>query len=177
MHRLAYRNFGSYETIVANHAVTVGASVGVRWYELRNPGGAPVVFQQGTYAPDTTNRWMGSIGMDAKGNIALGHSTSSTSAFPSISYTGRLAGDPLGTLETGNVIVSGSGSQTGVSRWGDYTSITIDPVDDCTFWYTNEYLKATGQFNWSTRIASFRFPGCTGSNAIVPILGSFLLLQ
>jgi len=177
MHRLAYRNFGTYETIVANHAVTVGTSVGVRWYELRNPGGTPVVYQQGTYAPDTTNRWMGSIGMDAKGNIALGYSTSSTSVFPSIAYTGRLTSDPLGTLETENVIVSGSGSQTGVSRWGDYTSITIDPIDDCTFWYTNEYLKTAGQFNWNTRIASFKFPRCAGSNTIIPILASFLLLQ
>jgi hypothetical protein len=177
MHRLAYRNFGSYETLVANHSVMVGSSVGVRWYELRNPGGAPAIYQQGTYAPDATNRWMGSIGMDAKGNIAVGYSASSSSVFPSISYTGRLAGDPLGTLQTESTIVNGSGSQTGASRWGDYTSITIDPIDDCTFWYTNEYLKTTGQFNWSTRIASFKFPGCTGSNAIVPILSSFLLLQ
>lgn len=177
MHRLAYRNFGSYETLVVNHSVTVGTSAGVRWYEVRNPGGTPTLYQQGTYAPDATNRWMASIGMDAKGNIAAGYSTSSTSVFPSISYTGRLAGDPLGTLQTEDLIVSGSGSQTGASRWGDYSSITIDPIDDCTFWYTNEYLKTTGQFNWSTRIASFKFPQCAHSNAIVPILASFLLLQ
>jgi hypothetical protein len=184
MHRLAYRNFGSYETLVANHSVTVGASVGVRWYELRNPGGAPAIYQQGTYAPDATYRWMGSIGMDRKGDIAVGYSTSSSSVFPSISYTGRLATDALGTMQAENLIVSGSGSQiptpgqpAAANRWGDYSGMTIDPVDDCTFWYTNEYLKTSGEFNWSTRIASFKFPSCTGSNAIIPILSSFLLLQ
>jgi hypothetical protein len=184
MHRLAYRNFGSYETLVVNHSVMVGSSsAGVRWYELRNPGGAPAIYQQGTYAPDITSRWMGSIGMDARGNIAVGYSTSSSSVFPSIAYTGRLAGDPLGTLQTENLIVGGSGSQIpqtgqmGANRWGDYSGITIDPVDDCTFWYTNEYLKTNGVFNWSTRVASFKFPDCARANAIIPILGSFLLLQ
>jgi hypothetical protein len=181
MHRLAYRNFGSYETLVMNHSVMVGSSAGVRWYELRNPGGAPAIYQQGTYAPDATSRWMGSIGMDAKGNIAVGYSTSSSSVFPSIAYTGRLAGDPLGTLQAENLVVSGSGSQINqmgqmaANRWGDYSGITIDPVDDCTFWYTNEYLKMNGVFNWSTRVASFKFPACMHPNAIVPILASFLL--
>jgi uncharacterized membrane protein len=161
MHRLAYRHFGNYETVVANHSVDNGGSAAIRWYEIRDPGGTPTVYQQGTYAPDATSRWMGSIGMDAKGNIAIGYSTSSTTVAPSISYTGRLASDPLGTLQTENVILSGTGSQTGTSRWGDYTSITIDPIDDCTFWYTNEYLNTSGQFNWNTRIASFKFPKCT----------------
>jgi hypothetical protein len=184
MHRLAYRNFGSYETLVINHSVMVGSSVGVRWYELRNPGGAPAIYQQGTYAPDATYRWMGSIGMDRKGNIAVGYSTSSSSMFPSISYTGRLASDPLGTMQTENLIVSGSGSQIPIpgqpaaaNRWGDYSGMTIDPVDDCTFWYTNQYLKTNGEFNWSTRIVSFKFPQCGRSDAIVPILSSFLLLH
>jgi hypothetical protein len=167
MHRLAYRNFGSHETLVANHSVTAGNSVGVRWYEIRNPGGTPTVFQQGTYAPDATYRWMGSIGMDAVGDIAVGYSTSSSSNFPSVAYTGRLAGDPLGTLQAESVIVSGTGSQTRTSRWGDYSALTIDPTDDCTFWYTNEYLKTTGEFNWSTRIASFKFPGCARSSVVV----------
>jgi len=178
MHRLAYRNFGDHESLVANHSVAAGSGSGVRWYEIRNPSAsAPTLFQQGTYAPDSTSRWMGSIAMDRKGNIAVGYSASSGSVFPSIRYTGWLVGDAPGTLESENTIVSGGGAQTnGLSRWGDYTAITIDPVDDCTFWYTDQYLKSTGSFNWSTRIASFKFPGCgRAAFSIEPIL--YLLLN
>ena len=167
MYRLAYRNLGSHESLVVNHAVSVGATkkssatVGIRWYEIRSPGGSPAVFQQGTYAPDATFRWMGSIAMDKQGNMALGYSTSSTSVRPSIAMTGRLSTDALGTMEAENSILVGLGSQlTNLTRWGDYSALTVDPVDDCTFWYTNEYLKSNGTFNWSTRIASFKFPGC-----------------
>jgi len=147
----------------------------VRWYELRNPGGAPSVDQQGTDAPDGTSRWMGSIAMDAVGNIAVGYSASSRTIFPSVAYTGRLATDPLGTLQTESVIVTGAGSQTGTSRWGDYSGLTIDPIDDCTFWYTNEYLQTTGQFNWSTRVASFKFPGCIRTSVVMSIVSPLLL--
>jgi hypothetical protein len=165
MYRLAYRNFTGYESLVVNHSVAVGkgrsGSVGVRWYELRDPNGAPTVFQQGTFAPDSNFRWMGSIAMDKVGDIALGYSVSSSSIFPAIFYTGRVPTDSPGTLEAEVTIISGAGSQNGrLSRWGDYSSMSVDPVDDCTFWYTNEYLKSTGSFNWSTQIASFKFPGC-----------------
>jgi len=176
MHRLAYRNFGRYETLVVNHSVDNGGPAAVRWYEVRNPGGTPTVRQQGTYAPNATSRWMGSMGMDAVGNIAVGYSTSSSSIFPSVAYTGRLAADPLGTLQTESVIVSGAGSQNGgISRWGDYSAMTIDPVDDCTFWYTNQYLQTTGSFNWSTRIASFKFPGCIRTSVVMSIVSPLLL--
>jgi Bacterial Ig-like domain (group 2) len=162
MHRLAYRNFGDHESLVVNHSVTAGSSVGVRWYELRNPNATPTVFQQGTYAPDSNFRWMGSIGMDKAGNIAVGYSVSGSSMHPAIRYTGRAPGDALGTLQAENSLVEGSGSQlSGLNRWGDYSALTIDPGDDCTFFYTNEYLKADGTFNWSTQIASFKFPSCT----------------
>ncbi len=161
MYRLAYRNFGTHESLVVNHSVTAGSSVGVRWYELRSPNATPTVYQQGTYAPDATYRWMGSIAMDKVGDIALGFSASSGTVHPSIRGTGRLPADPLGTMRTERVIQAGAGSQLRfLSRWGDYSAMTVDPVDDCTFWYTNEYLKADGKFNWSTRIASFKFPGC-----------------
>jgi len=161
MHRLAYRNFGSHEALVANHAVTSGSNVGVRWYEIRSPGATPTLFQQGTYAPDSTRRWMGSIAMDKVGDIAVGYSASSSSIHPSIRYTGRLPGDAVGTLEAENSIIAGTGSQNGgLTRWGDYSALTVDPVDDCTFWYVNQYLKANGSFNWSTRVASFKFPSC-----------------
>ncbi|MFN8489908.1 MAG: hypothetical protein U0350_20145 [Caldilineaceae bacterium] len=163
MFRLAYRRFADgHEALVVNHAVkpSNGTSA-IRWYEVRNPNGTPVVFQQGTFAPDTSSRWMGSIAMDKQGNIAVGYSVSSSTLKPSIRYTGRLAGDALGTLQAENIIIAGGGSQTGgLTRWGDYSTMDVDPSNDCTFWYTNEYLKANGSFNWSTRIAAFKFPSC-----------------
>jgi len=161
MHRLAYRNFGNHEALVATHSVTSGSSVGVRWYEIRTPGTTPTVFQQGTFAPNTTRRWMGSIGMDKVGDIAVGYSASSSTVHPGVRYTGRVPTDAAGTLEAENTIITGGGSQTQqLTRWGDYSALTIDPVDDCTFWYVNQYLKANGSFNWSTRIASFKFSRC-----------------
>jgi hypothetical protein len=166
MYRLAYRNFADHEAWVVNHSVTAGGTkrapiIGVRWYELRGLSTAPQVFQQGTYAPDSTSRWMGSIAMDKVGNIALGYSASSSTVLPSIRFTGRVPTDPLGTLEAENVLQGGGGSQLpNLNRWGDYSALQIDPTDDCTFFYTNEYLKSSGTFNWSTRIASFKLPGC-----------------
>jgi len=163
MYRLAYRNFGDHESLVVNHSVNANGVVGVRWYELRNPGGAPSIYQQGTYAPDSTYRWMGSIAMDHAGDIAVGYSVSSTSVFPSIRYAGRVPTDPLGTLEAENSILEGSFEQINQVRWGDYTSMSIDPGDDCTFWYTNQYMTASDSSSWSTRIASFKFPNCASA--------------
>jgi hypothetical protein len=165
MYRLAYRNFGSHESLVVNHSVVAGSSGGVRWYEIQNPGGTPVVAQQSTFAPDSSYRWMGSIAMDQSGDMALGYSVSdASSVFPSIRFTGRVPTDPASTMEAEVNIVSGSGSESsGLTRWGDYSAMQVDPVDDCTFWYTQEYLKTTGTFNWSTRIASFKFPTCGGT--------------
>jgi hypothetical protein len=161
MYRAAYRNFGRRQSVVLNHTVQTDGRAAVRWYEIRNPGGSATLHQSGTFAPGNLHRWMGSIAMDKKGNIALGYSTSSASEFPSIAYTGRAAGDRNGRLRDEKVIRAGQGSQTGsLSRWGDYSMLTVDPVDDCTFWYTTEYLKANGSFNWSTRIASFKFDDC-----------------
>jgi hypothetical protein len=168
MYRLAYRKFSDgHEALVVTDSVLVSGNKrsqvdGMRWYELRNPSaGTPTLYQQGTFSPDSANRWMGSIAMDKNGDIALGYSVSSGSVFPSIRYTGRVPTDTLGTMEAENTIFTGSFSQTGtLHRWGDYSAMQIDPVDDCTFWYTNEYLPANGSFNWATRIASFKFAGC-----------------
>jgi len=164
MYRLAYRNFSDHEALVVNHSITAGSSVGVRWYELRPDASHNLaVFQQGTYAPDSDYRWMGSIAMDQAGNMALGFSRSGTAINPEIHFTGRLAGDTLGQMTQGEgTIIDGTGSQTGshLSRWGDYSAIAVDPSDDCTFWYTNEYIPSNGAFNWNTRIASFKLPGC-----------------
>src|SRR6266566_3678603 len=167
--RLAYRNFRTYESLVTNQSVEALPGVaGARWYEIRRTGGTYSVYQQGTYAPnDGVHRWMGSVAMDKKGDIALGYSVvNGTNVYPGIRYTGRLAGDTLGEMTLGEgTIIDGSGVQrTTNSRWGDYTDITVDPTDDCTFWYVNEYYTLAGQQSslagWQTRIASFKLPGC-----------------
>src|SRR5215472_4227476 len=161
--RLAYRNFGPYETMVTNQSVQARPGIaGVRWYEIRRINGQYVLYQQGTYSPDDVNRWMGSIAMDRRGNIAVGYSVGNSSVFPGIRYTGRLKGDPLGQMTLGEAsIIEGSGSQLSRgSRWGDYTAMTVDPADDCTFWYVNEYYKATSVNLWNTRISTFQLPGC-----------------
>jgi hypothetical protein len=167
MFRLAYRNFSGQESMVVAHSVTAGGSVGMRWYELRPSSGSLTVYQQGTYAPDSAYRWMGSIAMDKSGDMALGYSTSSSSLHPQIRYTGRLVGDALGTMPQGEAtLYEGLGSQTERFRWGDYTEMSVDPSDDCTFWYVNEYEPSNGSFNWHTRIGSFKFPSCGGPTAI-----------
>jgi hypothetical protein len=150
--------------MVTNQSVQASPGMaGVRWYEIRRTKGLYSVFQQGTYAPnDGVHRWMGSIAMDQKGNMALGYSVSNaTSVFPGIRYTGRLSGDALGQMTLGEaVLIDGTGSQTRSSRWGDYTSMNVDPTDDCTFWYVNEYYTVTSLASWQTRIGSFTLPGC-----------------
>ena len=168
MFRLAYRNFGDHEAMVLNHSVTAGSSTGVRWYELRpSSSHALSIFQQGTYAPDSNYRWMGSVAFDQSGNMGMVFSLSGSAVNPAIHYTGRLAGDPLGTMTQGEgTLINGGGAQTGTSgltRWGDYSDIVVDPTDDCTFWFTTEYLPSNGEFNWVTRIGSFKFPGCGGT--------------
>ena len=172
MYRLAYRNFGDHESLVVTHAVTAGTSTGVRWYEIRDPNGSPTVYQQSTFAPDSDHRWMSSAAMDHLGDLAVGYNVSSSTTNPSIRYAGRLASDPLNTLSQGETtLIAGTGSQTTytafppphtapLTRWGDYSSMSIDPTDDCTFWYTTEYLTTDGSFNWHTRVGAFAFPDC-----------------
>jgi len=166
MYRVAYRNLGDREALVANHSVQqpgapADGPLGVRWYELRNLRTTPGVYQQGTWAPDANSRWMGSIAMDKAGNIALGYSVSGPATYPGVRYTGRLRSEPLGRLEPESALVSGSGAQVdSFNRWGDYSAMTIDPSGDCKFWYTQEYIAATGSFTWRTRIADFRFKNC-----------------
>lgn len=168
MFRLVYRNVGGVERMVVNHAVAVNktkrpqsGNAAIRWYEIRNMSATPTIFQQSSFSPTTDFRWMGSAAMDRQGNMALGYSMSSSTRKPSLAYATRLAGDAPGTLSGETMIVNGSGSQlSNLSRWGDYTHLSIDPSDDCTFWYVGQYLKQNGTFNWSTRVASFRISTC-----------------
>jgi uncharacterized repeat protein (TIGR01451 family) len=182
MYRLQYRNFGDHETLVVNQTVNAdgGTNTGIRWYEVRRtpPGsGSWAINQQGTYAPqaaganDTTwvQRWMGSTAMDGAGNIALGYNVVNADAanpiFPGIRYTGRVVGDPSGILPQGEeTIISGTSAST-ANRWGDYTQLSVDPADDCTFWYTAEYIAASNVRR--TRIASFNFPSCSATDLAI----------
>jgi hypothetical protein len=164
MHRAAYRNYGSYESIVTNQSVEAAPNMaGIRWWELRNPAGTPVLIQDSTFAPgvtDSVQRWMGSIAQDKNGNMALGYSASSTTVFPSIRYTGRLESDPYNQMAQGEgEFIAGTGVNTqGTRRWGDYTSMNVD-TDDCTFWFINEYFP-TNSTQWTLRAGSFKFPEC-----------------
>jgi len=163
MYRFPVRHFADHDRAVANHVVDNNGKVAVRWYELFDPAGNVTVNQQGTFAPDSTYRWMGSIAEDKDGDIALGYSASDANTHPAIRFTGRVPSDPLGTMESELSILEGPASQTeGLSRWGDYTSMMVDPTDDCTFWYVDQYQQTDGTFNWNTRIASFAFNGCGG---------------
>ncbi len=182
MYRMVYRNFGDHESLILNHTVVSNSvagqatQFGPRWYEVRDPGGNPTVYQQSTFGPtggtDLLYRFIGSVAMDRAGDIALAYSTSSSASFPSIAYAGRLAGDPLNTLtQTETQLIAGGGAQHAewaapqTGRWGDYSTMTVDPVDDCTFWYTNEYYPTddpgAATANWHTRIGSFKLSQCT----------------
>lgn len=171
MHRLQYRNFGTHESLVANHTVDANGAnrAGVRYYEVRRtlPGGAFFINEQATFSPDTNHRWMGSAAMDKDGNLAVGYTVSGPALFPSIRFAGRLATDPPNGLFQGeSTLIAGSGSQTSsFSRWGDYTMLAVDPVDGCTFWYTSEYYASSSSTGWQTRIGSFKFPSCGAAAA------------
>jgi hypothetical protein len=173
-----YRRFGSQETLWLAHTVGNGSGIAsVRWYQLNVTGGtvttsAPV--QQGTFNPDSNHRFMPSLAVDGSGDMAIGYSVSSSSTNPSIRYAGRLVTDAANTLGQGETTLwAGTGAQTNTcggnpcQRWGDYSAMSIDPVDDCTFWYTNEYYEANGG-NWQTRIGAFKFASCTGSPVATP---------
>jgi hypothetical protein len=171
MFRAAYRKFGDHESLVVNESVDAGGRSGIHWYELRGITGAtPTDFQEGTFSPDSTGRWLGSAAMDKAGNIGVGYNVSSSSVFPGLRYAGRTAGAPAGTFDVSEgTLVAGGGSKTvsnsdGRARWGDYSALTVDPADDCTFWLTGEYLPDdVGAFDWHTRIGTFRIPGCASN--------------
>ncbi len=170
MNRLQYRNFGTHQTLVSNLVTDVDGTNhgGIRWFELRRSGGGWGLHQEGTYAPDIHHRWMGSAAMDGGGNLAMGYSVSSTTLFPSLRYTARLVGDPLGTVQNEVSIVAGTAANSS-NRWGDYAALAVDPVDDRTFWFTSQYSPAS---SWATRIATFQLctaPGVPTISSAAPV--------
>jgi hypothetical protein len=163
MQRLVYRNFGTYQAILAEHSVdTKAGGGGVRWYQFRlDKSGNPQLYQQSTYAPSGDFRWMASMAMDRKGDIGVGYSYGGKTIYPGQRFAARMADDPKGQLTFQEAsLVDGQASQTTTLRWEDYATLAMDPSDDCTFWYVGDYFK-TGEENYSTRIGGFRLPGCS----------------
>ncbi|MEO9225588.1 MAG: hypothetical protein ABI328_04350, partial [Gemmatimonadaceae bacterium] len=164
MSRVVYRRIGNQQSIVASHSVnTSEGGGGVRWYEFRlDQKGNINLYQQGTFAPDSNFRWLGSAAMDGKGNIGIGYSFGGTTNFPGQRFTGRTPKDPKGVMSLREaVLVAGEASQTNTLRWEDYTATAVDPTDDCTIWYVGDYLKRDAA-SYSTRIGAFKMPGCQG---------------
>lgn len=165
MPRLTYRRIGDRQSVVAVHSVnTTEGAGGVRWYEFRLDGAGDVsLYQQGTFAPDSAYRWMGSAAMDGAGNIGIGYSFGGTPNFAGQRFAGRLAGDPKGELTLHEaVLAQGEAAQTNTKRWEDYAQTAVDPSDDCTIWYVGDYLRRDAP-GYSTRIGGFRMPGCGGA--------------
>jgi hypothetical protein len=158
MFRLQYRYFENYEVLVANHTVNRGDDIAaVRWYELRNYGDDWEIFQQGTYSIDDNNRWMASAAMDGYGNIAVGYSVSGEEVYPSIRFAGRTTDAPQGFLNIEEqTLMEGSGVQLNPNhRWGDYSCLSVDPTDQTTFYYTQQYYETSSDRGWQTRVAAF----------------------
>src|SRR5262249_16719645 len=144
MQRLSYRNFGTYQSLVITHSVNgPSGGAGLRWYELRiDAAGNPTLYQQSTFAPDTSYRWMGSAAMDGRGHIGIGFSFGGAPSFPGQRFVARAASDPLGTMGfRESVLIDGQVSQTSGLRWQDFATLAIDPSDDATFWYIGDYYK------------------------------------
>lgn len=165
---LVYQNLAGAESLWVSHTVNNNQGgtgpTGIRWYQFNVTGSTipatPVQQQTFTNATDGLWRFMPSISVDSSGNMAIGYAVSGTTSEPSIRYAGRLAGDSLNTLAQGEALmIAGGGHQTSTSgRWGDYSSLSIDPTDNATFWHTNEYFTATSSASWNTRIGKFKFP-------------------
>ena len=190
MYRLAYRNWGpsppgsippNTESLVTNETVDAGTDhVAVRWYEIRSPNSSPTAYQASTYAPDADHRWMASAAQDGDGDLAVGY-TASGSIFPTPKYAGRLEGDPINNLSQGEATFFAppgpadfASGTAGDQRWGDYSHLAVDPLDDCTFWFINEYMTTTNlsfdpptvKRNWGTRFGKFKFPNCLAPTAV-----------
>lgn len=162
-YRLAYRQKTGYDSMVVTHAVVGDSSnTAARWYELRNSGTGWTVAQQGTHMPTTDYRWMSSAAMDKIGNIVMGYSVSSSSVYPDVRAAVKAPADATFGAEI-LLAPSTRGAQSGtrgLTRWGDYSSMSLDPADGCTMFFTTEYQKTTGEFNWSTRIGKVRASTC-----------------
>ena len=168
-YRASYRNLGTSESIVVNQTVRLSSEpyrAGVRLYELRRAGGVFSVAEQATIGNGPSSRWIAGAAQDHQGNLAVGYNHVADDKPPSIYYTGKLASEPAGTFRDEATLIEGTGVQKAFGfRWGDYSGMSVDPADDCTFWMTGEYYTLESQnfsdFTWLTRIGKFKFPECT----------------
>jgi hypothetical protein len=165
MYRLAWRNVNNVEHLVANQTAILSTSpvvAGVVWYDIVNPARDPALAQQGTVSnTGGVSYWIGSLAQDKDGDMALGFNASGSSLYPSLEIAGRLATDPLGTMSSPEFLIEGGGAQTNASDWGTHADMSVDPTNDCVYWFTGEYVKTTKKgFDWSTRIGSFQFSAC-----------------
>ena len=170
-YRAAYRNYGASESIVLNQTVRLSTDpyrAGVRVYELRRSGGVFSVTEQSTIGNSQSSHWIGSVAQDNQGNLAVGYNLVTDTKQPSLIYTGKLATEPAGIFREEAKLIDGTGVQKAFGwRWGDYSGMSVDPVDDCTFWMTGEYYTLASEqfsdFTWLTRIGKFKFPECTAA--------------
>jgi hypothetical protein len=167
LNSVVYRIVDGVESLWASHTIVSDTGEDdIRWYEIRDLSQTPYFYQQGNFAPDNNYRWISSVGVDVMGNMAIGYSLSGSSMYPSVYYTGRLVGDPLGTLPQGERdLAYGTGYQdmnplTDEGPWGERSAMSSDPVDPCLFWYTNEYYVSGYPTSWRTIIGAFRYPTC-----------------
>ncbi len=160
--RATYRHGHGGGIVVATHSIVLpDGAIGVRWYQIGLAPGDATLIDQGTIATAAESRWMGHIGIDKAGNIAIGYNVASADTPPGFRYTGREASDAPGVMHNEEVIVNGTGVQTDATTIAYATgSMALDPVDDCTFWATQRYIPVSGMGTWRTRIASFRFRSC-----------------
>lgn len=165
MNPVSYRNFGSYQSIVGVFQTDVGDfadHAGSRWFELRNSGSGWGLHQEGTYSPNSAHRFMSMVNMDSAGNMLLAYNVSSTSIFPSLRYTGRNSTDTLGVMTQGETTLAAGNGVNNSSRYGDYNHMSVDPVDDCTFWFLGMYNPNASGDTKGIRIGSARFSNCGG---------------
>ncbi len=170
-YRVAYRNFGASDSLIFNQTARVASNpyrAGVRFYELRRSGAAFAVTEQSTVGDTDSSRWIASVAADHQGNVAIGYNQVTDEKKPSLRYTGKLSTEAAGTFRTEAYLIEGTGVQKAFGwRWGDYSGMSVDPVDDCTFWMTGEYYTQASQdfsdFTWLTRIGKFKFDECTAA--------------
>jgi hypothetical protein len=174
MQRFVYRNFGDHESLLGSWTVDVladGDHAAPRWFEMRRSGnGQWAMYQQGTYAPDAAHRWMSSIAMNSQGDIGMVYNIvdDANNINPGIRFTSRRANEPMGQMRNESSLIEATGVQTSTFRWGDYSSMNVDPLDDCRFWMSAQYIQTTGDNSWNTRIGAFNFPDCVAVVANKP---------
>ncbi len=167
---------------VANGA-TAGDRNAVRWYVFNNLTGTPAVEQFGTIYDSTATNPLsytyGSMRVTGQGHIVYGFTSLGVNQFPGAAYTGRLASDTAGTTSAPALYEAGAGAYNSFDttfgrprRWGDYTTMSLDPCDDQTVWAAQEFVAVGGATNgtarWGVRVAQIKAPPPASLSSAVP---------